>query len=200
MTTFGLQTPQSRDEFAAYWSDIESLLDPKLRLPKVPFLAGAGQRAVTQYDRLLGASFVPVLRALGEAHGDRSVTLVVIDPAPSYYQEEYSFYPAFRAPVEGLDDEYWAGLSYEPRDDPTGAIAFTANVIAVVGSTMSWAVWGERRWELALVQASATDRRWLNQGVPFLPPGDAIEAFTAPSDRRTLTDAEVAAFIANAAG
>lgn len=200
MTSSGLQMPQSDDELAAYWSDVASLLDPDLRLPQLPFLAPTGQVDVAQYDRLLGANFVPVLRALGEAHADRSITLVVIDPPPSYYQEEYSFYPAFRASVEGLDDEYWSGLSYEPLDDPTGAIAFTANVVAVVGSTKAWAVWGERNWELALVHTSATDRRWLDQGVPFLPPGDAIEAFTAPRDRRTLTETEVATFIANAAG
>ena len=200
MTTLGLQMAQSEDEFAAYWSDIASLLDPELRLPKMPFRLGVREVGVAQYDRMLSANFVPVLRALGEAHGDRSITLAVIQPAPSYYQEQYSFFPAFRASVESLEDEYWSGLSYEPLADPTGAIAFTANVVAIVGSTKSWAVWGERQWELALVQASATDRGWLDQGVPILPPGDAIERFTAPRDRRTLTDAEVAAFVENAAG
>jgi hypothetical protein len=174
----GLRIPLTAEEFAESWSRVRTVINTDARLPAWPFSRRGGLTAVGQYGRLMGADFIPVLGALSKDHGDDKVFLVVVDPTPSYYVTNYGFYPGFELDVAGLTAGYWPGLSYEPGDDPTGAIAYTANDVAVVGSTGAWAVWGQRDWDVVLVQGS-NEGSWLTAGVPFVPPAKALEDFTA---------------------
>ncbi len=198
MIPSGLRIPRAADEFAACQAKAESAVDPAARLPDWPFIRPAGYVAIAQYERLLGTDFVPVLEALAGAYGDEDITLVVIEPDPSYYQQHYGHLPGFRVLRAGLGDGYWAGLSHEPHGDPTGAIAYTADVVAVVGSSGSWAVWGQRDWDLVLVHASTADDAWLKVDVPFVAPHQALEDFTALERSATpLTEAHISTFLRN---
>ena len=174
------------------------MVDVGCRLPGWPFTGAAGHVAVGQYERLLGIDFVPVFEALASVHGDREILVIVAEPQPSYYAAHYDFRPGFRVTPDALREGYWRGLSYKPSGDQSGAIAYTANSIAAVGSTGTWAVWGQRDWDLVLVHAAADDGPWLHAGVPFVPPREALESFTAPNRRVTpLTDLETTTFLRN---
>jgi hypothetical protein len=179
-------------------AEVLEAVDGNSRLPSWPFLATAGYVSICQFDCLLGSNFAGVLQALSDVHGDNGVTLVVLEPDASYYEREYSYFPGFRLERESLSDGYWASLSYEPEGDPTGAIAYTANVVAVVGSTRAWAVWGQRDWELALVLATAATGDWLSAGIPFMNARDAIRDLRAPSGwSEPLTEIDIATFLRN---
>jgi hypothetical protein len=176
----GLHIAQSDDEFAACWSIISSLVDPAVRLPDWPFLLPRGQVDIAEFDRLLADDFVPVLQALARTPGDDNVILTVVDPEASYYRNGYAHYPGRRFESPHLAQRYWDGLTYVPSGDPTGAIFYTADVVAVAGSSGTWAVWGERDWDLVLVHSQTVNGPWLDVGVPFLGGPEALREFTAP--------------------
>ena len=180
MTT-GLHFPKSSDEFAHYVDEVKASLNITLRLPDWPFLAATGYVTACEFDQLLGSTFVPVVEALSEQFGDEAVTMVVVDPSPEYYQREYSFFSSFRVDRNALQQGYWAGLSHEPNQNPTGAIAYTANTVALVGSSHKWAVWGQRDWEVALLLTPVKEGQWLDAGVSFVDTRRALAELRSPT-------------------
>ena len=184
-------------DFAAIWAMVTAVVDPVVRLPTLPFRANAGSVAVGQYGRFLGIEFVPVLRALVGVYRDDVVATAVVDPATSYYREHYGFLPGFLIPPDLLDDWYWEGLRYAPCGDPTGEIGESGDVVAVVGSSRCWAVWGQRSWDIVLVWAPEPGQ-WLNAGVPFVSPRTALDNFAGHGTWGTrLRDDEAATFVRN---
>lgn len=186
------------DEYGGCFGDVSAVVDTNSRLPDWPFRLPSGRVSICEFDRLLGAGFAPVLEALSADHGDESVSLLVLEPEPSYYRTEYSYLPCFRVDRGALSHGYWAGLSHEPQGDPTGAIAYTANVVALVGSTRAWAIWGQRDWDVALVLSRAEGGSWLRAGVPFVGAREALAEFRAPKGwGKLLTEAEIVTFLGN---
>ena len=126
------------------------------------------------------------------------MTVVVMDPDPSYYAEHYLHFPAVRFERAALPERYWEGIAYEPSGDPTGAIAYTANVVAVAGTTRGWAVWGQRDWDLVLVHSTARAGSWADSSVPFVSPAEAVQDFTFASKREvSFAEPELAALLRN---
>lgn len=173
------------------------LLVQEARLPDWPFTFHRANVDLCQFSHAVEGSFGPVLRELAAHYKDDAVTVVVLDPSPAYYREEYGSYPVARLPREGIEDSYWETMAYEPDDDPTGAMIFTANVAAIVGSSARWAVWAERSWDLALVASDELDGPWLRSGVPFVSVEDALASFTEPDFKIALPADVRGTFIRN---
>ncbi len=194
-----VHVPANANEFAAYLEKVSEIFDTNLRLPDWPFRAPSGYVSICQFDDVLGSRFVPVLQELSATYGDSEITLAVLEPDPSYYWRAYSHFPGFRLQRESLTDEkYWAALSYEPKGDPTGAVAYTANVVAVVGSSGAWAVWGQRDWELSLVLAPSEIGDRLRSSLPFVDAREALGDFRGPSGWvKPLSETEIATFLRN---
>jgi hypothetical protein len=179
-------------------AEISRAVDTGSRLPEWPFLSVRGYVSICEYDSVLGSWFFPVIHELARVHGDDSITFVVLEPDPSYYMRAYSHFPGFRLAPHVSPDDYWEALSYEPNGDPTGAIAYTANVIALVGSSRRWAVWGQRDWEIALVLAEEQRAPWRDVGVPFLPAREALDKFRGPNGwTKKLSQADINTFLSN---
>ena len=196
MTHDGLLIPRNAHEFAECWADVTAVLDLTSRLPELPFRAGGGEIRVAQFEHLLGTDFVPVLEELSDDHGDATFTVVVIEPEPSYYVEQYSHFPAVRLERTALAARYWEGIAHEPAGDPTGAIAYTADVVAMVGAARRWAVWGQRDWDLVMVHSSASVGSWEHASVPFVSAEEAIRDFTF-AWKRDIPLAQPAALLRN---
>jgi hypothetical protein len=193
-----LQIPGSEAEFSTIWAEVTTAVDPSLRLPDWPFVQAKGHVVIGQYERLLGADFVPVLETLTSAHGDDYISFITINPDPEYYVTNYGHFPAFRIAHDALAVEYWPALTYEPGGDPTGALAYTANVVGMVGSTRAWSIWGQRDWDLVLVHTQTIEGAWLHTEVPFVNATDALANFTAPTRwMAPLTDSQASAFLKN---
>ncbi|WP_369372659.1 hypothetical protein AB1046_04270 [Promicromonospora sp. Populi] len=122
---------------------------------------------------------------------------VTLDPTPAYYRDNYGTYGSFRVPGNRIGEAYWDAVSYEPQDDPTGALTFTANVVAIVGSTGLWSVWAERSWDIAIVMTQRPNGPWLSRGVDFVPVESALDNFTEPEFKTPLADGLRVEFLRN---
>ncbi len=101
----------------------------------------------------LGGHFWPVLRELARTYADDRVYLLVVAPdGDSYYAPEYGVYPAAVLSSTASEDEYWETISEEPGGDVTGALAFSAEVVAFTGDSGEWGCWAESGYEIAAVQ------------------------------------------------
>ena len=189
--------PVDPDSFAQVLGNLSRVLDPDCRLPNWPFKAPVGNADVCQYSLAIAGTFGPVLQELVDAHGDHSVSLVVFQPTPTYYRAGYGSYPAFTIPGQTIAEAYWGTVAYEPRDDPTGSVTYTANVVGIAGSSGAWAVWGERSWDLAIVLSQHSGGRWLSAGVDFLPVEEALANLTEPDFKIPLSDHTRSTFLQN---
>lgn len=189
--------PSESSVFRPILNEIRRAVDPDIRLPTLPFRAPSGVLDVCQYSNAIEGSFGPVLQSLANHHGDSSVSLVVLDPTPHYYRRGYGSYPAFRASGTGLAETYWDLVAHEPNDDPTGAVIHTADIVAIVGSSGQWSVWGERSWDLSIVLSQIDGGPWLSCGVPFVPVETALSDFTMPDFKTPLPDTERSEFLRN---
>ncbi|MGH3248466.1 MAG: hypothetical protein ACRDOI_19990 [Trebonia sp.] len=164
--TMGPRFADNDDSFSEIVEIVYDQLDTGRRLPDWPFKMLAGFAAIYEYDRILGGDFGSVIATLVSAYGDEVVTVVGFEPLPSYYRDAYNFYPGFQVPGRSVGDGYGEGLRYEPGDDPTGAMAYTLNIIAIVGASGAWSVWGQRDWEIGLLLTRDPSGAWLSDDVP----------------------------------
>ncbi len=189
--------PADDDSFAQVLGDIAQVLEPDLRLPNWPFRVPVGNADVCQFSLAIEGPFASVLQDLVDAHGDASVSVAVFDPTPDYYREHYGSYPAFTTPGRTIAQTYWGAVAYEPGDDPTGAVAYTANVVGIAGSSGEWAVWAERSWDIAIVLSQQSGGNWLSAGVDFVSVEKALSDFTEPDFKVPLSDKERSTFLGN---
>lgn len=189
--------PVDADVFAQVLGDLAQVLDPDLRLPNWPFRVQGGNADVCQFSLAIEGPFGSVLQALVDAHGDASVSVVVFDPTPDYYREHYGSYPAFTTSGRTVAQSYWGAVTYEPGDDPTGSVAYTANVAGIAGSSGEWAIWAERSWDIAIVLSQQSGGKWLSAGVEFVSVEAALADFTEPDFKVPLSDRERSTFLDN---
>jgi hypothetical protein len=183
----GVRYPQSAEDFDRVLGEVGRVLHTDHRLPMWPFAAAAGHADICQFSLAIAGPFGPVLQALAATYADEAVSFVVLDPSPDYYRENYGSYPTFVAPGKTIAAAYWDLVSYEPGGDATGAATYTANVVALVGSSGAWAVWAERSWDLAIVLSQHVNGPWASCGVPFVPVEEALRDFTEPDFKVPLT-------------
>lgn len=192
-----LRYPADDSHFGLIVGQIERALDTDRRLPSWPFRADAGNTDICQFSAAIEGPFGSVLQALVDAHGDTTVSLLVLEPTPAYYRENYGSYPGFMIPAQGIAEGYWGAVAHEPGGDPTGSVSYTANVIGIAGSTGAWAVWGERSWDLAIVVSKFVSGPWTSLGVTFVSAESALADFTEPDFKVPLPEAVRAQFLAN---
>lgn len=198
MMTNGLHIARDRDEFAKYSSVVTAAVDPTKRLPDWPFTAHDGAILIGQFGHLLGPNFAPVLDSLARAHGDESITLAVLSPEPSYYETNFSYFTAIQMESSAIADSYAEGVYHEPMGKATGCIVFTADVVGIVGSSGTWAVWGQRDWDLVVVRTPSPSTTTIGSTVPFVSAAEALEDFTFPDWRGEPPPADqVATFMRN---
>ncbi|GAA2054224.1 hypothetical protein [Leifsonia soli] len=180
--------PANIDGFREVLGEGSRLISIERRLPDWVFTKHGATLAYCQYSHVIEGSFRPVLSALGQAHGDEYITVVQLDPAPETYFDWYDCFPAMRLRAIDIDATYWHAMSFEPQGDITGAPINIANVVGVAGSSGRWAVWGERRWDLGILYSEIPHGAWLDAGVPFVSPEEAIRDFTQVGEKRSPAD------------
>ena len=189
--------PSDIREFDRILEDVARVLGTDRRLPDWPFNVATGNTDICQFSLAIAGPFGPVLQALVDTHGDETVSLVVFDPSPDYYRENYGSYPVFMASGSTIATTYWDLVAHEPGGDPTGAVIYTANVVAVVGSSGAWGTWAERSWDLAVVLSQHVNGPWTSRGVDFVSAEEALATFTEPDYKMALPAHERATFLRN---
>ncbi|MFJ4209097.1 hypothetical protein ACIPY2_11630 [Paenarthrobacter sp. NPDC089675] len=187
--------PTDVASFKRILDNLNKVVHVEHRLPLWPFRAPTGIVDICQYSHAIEGSFEPVLQALAAAHDDTTVSFAAMEPDPHYYRENYGSYPAFVLPAKSIGGRYWDAVSFEPIGDPTGSVAYTANVAALVGSSGRWAVWAERSWDIALVLSQHRDGAWTSAGVEFVSVENALANFTEPDFKTPLEENQRTSFI-----
>lgn len=189
--------PVDDESFSQVLGVLTHAVDIDLRLPDWPFKIPVGNADLCQFSLAIEGPFGSVLQDLVDAHGDTSASVVVFDPTPAYYREHYGSYPAFTLSGRTIAQTFWEAVTYEPRDDPTGSVAYTANVVGIAGSSGEWAVWAERSWDIAIVLSRQSKGKWLSAGVDFVSVETALADFTEPDFKVPLSDQERSTFLDN---
>lgn len=177
----GLVFAGNEPEFHTIVGTIGQQVNVSCRLPAWPFQTPTGFASIYEYDRVLGGSFSAVLKALAAFYGDDSVAFACLDPDWRYYRDGYAMLPAFVVDAGTLDKNYARGLRHEPNRDPTGALAFSANVIAITGTSRTWSIWGQRDWEIALLLTPDASGPWSSAEVPTFVGDVDIETIRSPT-------------------
>jgi hypothetical protein len=189
--------PSTSQSFERILGNLGRVLEIDRRLPDWPFRIATGNADICQFSLAVEGPFGAVLQALVDTHGDEIVSLVVLDPQPEYHRENYGAYPAFMAPGGGIAGMYWDLVAHEPGGDPTGAVTYTANVVAMAGTSGAWAVWAERSWDLAVVLTQHTNGPWTSCGANYVSVVEALAAFTEPDFKVPLPVHDRIAFLQN---
>jgi hypothetical protein len=172
---------ESQDEFSELEAELQQQIHTSARLPDWPFRAISGFVTIYEYDRILGSTFGTVLEALSDAYGDDTVTVIGLEPEMAYYRDEYSYFPGLRIARASIRDGYGEGLRREPDGDPTGALAYTVNVVGMVGASGVWSIWGQRDWEIGLLLTPDSSGRWLKAPVPWFDREIDLDSIRSPS-------------------
>jgi len=197
----GPRFADSDDSFSELVKVVHAQLNTACRLPDWPFKMLDGFAVIYEYDRILGGDFGPVIAALASAYGDEVVTVVGFEPSPSYYRDAYNFYPGFQVPGRSAGDGYGEGLWYEPGGDPTGAMGDTLDVVAIVGASEAWSVWGQRDWEIGLLLTRDLGEAWLGDDVPRYNHDVDLASIRSPAGwGMPLSDAQLETFEKNLRG
>lgn len=189
---------RSAEDFRLGLQDLDRSLDCRVKLPQWPFRAPSGWVRIYEYDRVLGSDFGTVLGALAEEYRDQDLSIVTLDPQMSYFRYEYGFYPGFQVLGHDASERYGHGLRHEPDDDPTGALAYTANVVGISGSSGAWSIWAQRDWEIGLLLTRDRIGTWCDQSVPSFSSDVDLASIRSPRGwGMPLSDSDLAMFWRN---
>ncbi|MER7584398.1 hypothetical protein [Kitasatospora sp. NPDC097691] len=185
----------------------DGVFDLASRLPDQVFRTAPTAPADTlfgDFDTALTPGFWPVLQAMARWHGDDLIHLLVIRPdTETYYLPEYGMYPAVSLPVGAGEDDYRAVIEYEPNDDFAGALAISAEVIAITGPSGRWGCWAERDPEVAVFRGfpdQAAKHAWCSRFGPFIDASGALEDYLEPVFRGSVPVEYAARLTANYGG
>ncbi|MEV4750852.1 hypothetical protein AB0K21_31200 [Streptosporangium sp. NPDC049248] len=171
---------------------VAAVFNLEARLPDMVFRNPSKSTLFCEFEAVLGVDFWPALCALAQLHGDDWIHLLVLDPdGDSYYVPEYNMYPAASIATTSSMDEYWELISEEPSGDVTGAIVFSAEVIALTGVSGKWGCWGERSIGVAAIQGVPADG-WREKYGPLLTVNDALRQYITPNFRKLGVPGEFA--------
>ena len=194
---YPISYPEDPAAFEEVRADLERGLSLATRFPAWPFHVLTGQADVCQFSHIFTDSFADVVSALASDHGETYVVFSVLEPTPSYYREYFGSFPAFKLAQQDISAEYADLVTHEPGGDATGTPAHTADVVALAGSSGGWALYAERRWDLAVVLTQITDGPWTRRDVPFVPVETALADFTEPPYKLPLDAKDRAQFLSN---
>lgn len=171
---------RDRAGYDAVLADMARVVEPGRRLPTWPFRSKQGQVDICEYNEFSDDDFTKALEILARVHGDARISMAVVDPDPEeYHIREHGHFPCFTMPTGDIESSYWEAVSYEPQDDPGAAVLY-ADAFAIFGDSGRWAVWGQRDWEVVVIQAEGATRPWRDGTDIFVSPETAVTRFIQP--------------------
>jgi hypothetical protein len=107
---------------------------------------------VGEFDWLLSVDFWDWARTLERSLGGDSIVVVPIEPHPAeYFLRNFGRSNAFKFDLATKDVEYVAALSVSDSTPVLGSFAIEARTVAILPSSRSWGIWGERACNIAIL-------------------------------------------------
>ncbi|MGH6811206.1 MAG: hypothetical protein ACREDM_02315 [Methylocella sp.] len=155
------------DQYPAARQKVESNFHVEGCLPDQVFKRPFRFFLMCQFDTAMW-EFMDTLRKMGSPLTSETVLLSVLDPDPvNYFYEHYHKINAFYFKGNITKKEY-VSLRWRNPGNEADAIQFNTGIETYIPSSLSWAMWGERSPEVAvigiddpaLVKALIADKGW----------------------------------------
>jgi len=155
-------------------SEIKEMFKTNQTLPKNPFLHFYEAFSFEEFDWALCSEFWTNIQKLALQSGDKYLLMAVLNPDPiNYYKKEFGYYNWSIIPTAASESEYWQFLNHHPEESPADSIFINAEKIVWLPQSKSWAIWGERSFELCVlghqtnIEASTwKDINWALETIP----------------------------------
>ncbi len=138
------------DKFPAAKQKVESVFQVERRLPEQVFKRPYRFNLMCQFDIAMG-ELLDVLRGMRSPPGNETVLLSVLDPDPiKYFHKHFNKINAFYFKADIPEDEYY-DIRWRDPGNPADAIQFNTEIETYIPISLSWAMWGERSPEIAVI-------------------------------------------------
>ncbi|MGH6836364.1 MAG: hypothetical protein ACREC9_12650 [Methylocella sp.] len=141
------------EQFSHAKQTVESIFRVENRLPEQVFKRPYRFQLLCEFDFAM-SDILETLRKMRSALARETVLLTVLEPDPitffyKRYQKIYAFY--FKADIS--EDEYYSIRWHDPKTPANHPkpIQFNTEIETYIPSSLSWAMWGKRSREIAVI-------------------------------------------------
>ncbi|MGH6839987.1 MAG: hypothetical protein ACREDT_14560 [Methylocella sp.] len=141
------------DQYSHAKQTVESVFHVESRLPKQVFKRPFRFQLLCEFDFAM-SDILETLHRMRSPLANESVLLTVLEPDPisffyKRYQKIYAFY--FKADIS--ENEYYSIRWHEPKTPANyhKPIQFNTEIETYIPSSLSWAMWGQRSREIAVI-------------------------------------------------
>ncbi len=155
------------DQYPATKRKVESVFFDERRLPEQVFKRPYQFQLLSEFDFAM-ADILAMLEKIHSPLANETVLLSVLDPEPiNYFYKHFHKINAFYFKANISKHEYYNIRKRDPGN-PADAIMFNTEIETYIPNSLSWAMWGERSREIAviglndpaLVEALIADKGW----------------------------------------
>lgn len=104
-----------------------------------------------EFDYLMSGKSWKALQDLSSKTRVSSIFLCVLEPEPIDYFNNFGYFNWINLPVTLTEKEYWEVLNVYPKDHSADSILFNSETVVWISSTLQWAIWGERSFEIGIL-------------------------------------------------
>jgi hypothetical protein len=138
------------DQFPAAKQKVETVFHAERRLPEQVIKRPYRFNLMCQFDIAMG-ELLDVLREMRSPLGNETVLLSVLDPDPiKYFYKHFHKINAFYFKADIPEDEYY-DIRWRNPGNPADAIQFNTEIETYIPNSLTWAMWGERSSEIAVI-------------------------------------------------
>ncbi len=138
------------DQFPAAMQKVESVFRVEKLLPELVFKRPFRFFLMCQFDIAMW-EFMDTLRKVDSPLTSQTVLLSVLDPDPiKYFYKHFHKINAFYFKAGVTKHEYYS-LRWRNPGNPADAIQFNTEIETYIPNSLSWAMWGERSPEIAVI-------------------------------------------------
>lgn len=138
------------DQYPVARQKVESLFDVTKCLPEQVFKRSFRFRLLSEFEFAMG-DLLETFRKTGSPLADDTVLLSVLDPDPiTYFYKYFNKINAFYFKTNITKKEY-SSLRWRNPGNEADAIQFNTEIETYIPSSLSWAMWGERSREIAVL-------------------------------------------------
>ncbi len=134
-----------------------SLIDRRAVFPEQVFQSPFSRFTFLNFDEIFSEYFYERMVAFLRSSHENDITLFVVEPDPeSYFFHHFQKYPIVKIPATVSSAEFLSAIFEDPKDSPADAIAYNSSRLLVYSSSLEWAIFGSRDFEVG-VFASKTE-------------------------------------------
>ena len=141
------------DIFSKCQSVIDAIITREKRLPEQVFKIPLSHFVFIRADDIFHTpTFFERIKSFLGRVGENRWFLAVVDPDPKdYFYHHFGKYSVVEMAADDTDDDYLRIAQEDPGSSPADAIGFNSHVVLLFSYSGTWAIYGDRGYELGVV-------------------------------------------------